>query len=69
LGQPSGAIKKVTGDIHAKDGSGKAKISHVEPLACVCLGGGYLVEGIGDEDVVDVDHDNANAMNGVVHGV
>jgi hypothetical protein len=36
----------------------------------VCLGVGDPIEGVGDDkDVLDIDHNDANAMGGVVHGV
>jgi hypothetical protein len=61
------ATGKVTGDVHPKDGSGKAKISHDEMLADVCLGGGDPFERIGDnEDVVDVDKKNADVTSTVM---
>jgi hypothetical protein len=70
LRQPNGANGKVTGDVHAKNGSSMAKISHIERIADVFLDGGDLVEGFGDNEyVVDVDRNNACAMDGVVHGV
>jgi hypothetical protein len=56
--------RKVTCDVHAKNGNGKAKISNVELVTDVCLGGGDQVEGIrDDEDVLDIDQNDANAMD------
>jgi hypothetical protein len=56
---------KITRDVHTKDGDGRAEVSNGVMLADVGFGGGNLVEGIRDhEDVVDVDKDNAYAMEG-----
>jgi hypothetical protein len=70
LRQPNGDNGKVTGDVHAKNGSSRAKISHIELMADMFLDGGDLVEGIGDNEyAVDVDRNNACAIDGVVHGI